>query len=100
MPMAMLEDVLVPVYFYHRYQVEAATKVVGGMFYNYSLRGDGQIITKSLSKQEQLTALNAIIDCIDPKFLRLPDQIAQIIHHYRLVIVFQENFLEKNRSGI
>jgi len=79
MPMAMLEDVLVPVYFYHRYQVEAATKVVGGMFYNYSLRGDGQIITKSLSKEEQLKALNAIIDCIDPKFLKLPDQIAQII---------------------
>jgi hypothetical protein len=69
----------VPVYFYHRYQVEAATKVVGGMFYNYSLRGDGQIITKSLSKQEQITALNVIIDCIDPKFLKLPDQIAQII---------------------
>ena len=42
MPMAMLEDVLVPVYFYHRYQVEAATKVVGGMYYNYSLRGDGR----------------------------------------------------------
>jgi hypothetical protein len=79
MPMAMLEDVLVPVYFYHRYQVEAATKVVGGMFYNYSLRGDGQIITKSLSKQEQVAALNAIIDCIDPKFLRLPDRIAEII---------------------
>jgi hypothetical protein len=79
MPMAMLEDVLVPVYFYHRYQVEAATKVVGGMFYNYSLRGDGQIITKSLSREEQLKALNAIIDCIDPKFLRLPDRIAQLI---------------------
>jgi hypothetical protein len=79
MPMAMLEDVLVPVYFYHRYQVEAATKVVGGMFYNYSLRGDGQIITRSLSKQDQLTALNTIIDCINPKFLRLPDRIAQLI---------------------
>ena len=79
MPMAMLEDVLVPVYFYHRYQVEAATKVVGGMFYNYSLRGDGQIITKSLSKQEQVAVLNTIIDCIDPKFLRLPDRIAEII---------------------
>jgi hypothetical protein len=78
-PMAMLEDVLVPVYFYHRYQVEAATKVVGGMFYNYSLRGDGQIITRSLSKQDQLTALNTIIDCINPKFLRLPDRIAQLI---------------------
>src|SRR4029077_14939334 len=70
MPMAMLEDALVPVYFYHRYQVEAATKLVGGMVYIYSLRGDGQIVTKSLSKQEQLGALNAIIDCIEPKFLR------------------------------
>jgi hypothetical protein len=79
MPMAMLEDVLVPVYFYHRYQIEAATKIVGGMFYNYSLRGDGQIITKSLSKEEQVRALNSIIDCIDPKFLRLPDRISQII---------------------
>ena len=77
--MAMLEDVLVPVYFYHRYQIEAATKVVGGMFYNYSLRGDGQIVTKSLSKEEQLKALNTIIDCIDPKFLKLPDRIAQLI---------------------
>ena len=27
MPMAMLEDVLVPVYLYHRYQVEAVTKL-------------------------------------------------------------------------
>jgi hypothetical protein len=60
LPMAMLEDVLVPVYFYHRYQVEAATKVVGGMFY-------------------KVRALNVIIDCIDPKFLRLPDRIAQLI---------------------
>ena len=78
-PMAMLEDVLVPVYFYHRYQVEAATKIVGGMFYNYSLRGDGQIITRSLSKQEQAAALNTILECIDPKFLKLPDHIAQMI---------------------
>ena len=79
MPMAMLEDVLVPVYFYHRYQVEAATKMVGGMYYNYSLRGDGQLITRSLSKEEQLKALNAVIDCIDPKFLKLPDRVAQLI---------------------
>lgn len=79
MPMAMLEDVLVPVYFYHRYQVEAATKVVGGMYYTYSLRGDGQIVTKALSKEEQLNALNAVIDCIDPKFLLLPDRISKLI---------------------
>ncbi len=79
MPMAMLEDALVPVYFYHRYQVEAVTKLVGGMNYTYATRGDGQLVTKSLSKEEQKKALNAIIDCLDPKFLELPNRIAQLI---------------------
>jgi hypothetical protein len=79
MPMAMLEDVLVPIYFYHRYQLEAVTKIVGGMYYTYALRGDGQIITKMLSKEEQLNALNGLIDCIDPKALMIPDKIAALI---------------------
>jgi len=79
MPMAMLEDVLVPLYFYHRYQVEAVTKMVGGMYYSYAVRGDNQVVTRSLSKQEQSKALNAIMDCIDPNFLILPDRIAQLI---------------------
>jgi hypothetical protein len=78
-PMAMLEDVLVPVYLFHRYQLEAVTKEVGGMYYSYALRGDGQIVTKSLSKDEQLSALNAVVDCIDPKFLALPENITQLI---------------------
>ena len=47
-PMAMLEDTLVPVYLYHRYQVEAATKVIGGLQYSYALRGDGQVPTAPL----------------------------------------------------
>lgn len=77
--MAMLEDVLVPIYFYHRYQTEAVTKLVGGMQYTYAVRGDGQIITKALTKEEQLKALNALIDCLDPSFLELPDRITSII---------------------
>lgn len=79
MPMAMLEDVLVPVYFYHRYQVEAATKVVGGMNYTYTLRGDARIPTEAVSKAEQLKALNGVIECLDPKVLVLPDRIAKLI---------------------
>lgn len=78
-PMAMLEDVLVPVYLFHRYQIEAATKVVGGMFYNYAIKGDGQFITKTVSKQEQQQALDAIISCIDPEFLTIPESITQLI---------------------
>jgi len=79
MPMAMLEDVLIPVYFAHRYQVEAVSKMVGGMYYTYALRGDGQTVTKALTKDEQRKALNVLIDCLDPKFLQLPERIAQLI---------------------
>ncbi len=78
-PMAMLEDVLVPVYFYHRYQLEAVTKLVGGMDYNYALRGDGQFTTKTISRETQLKALDAIMDCLDPKFLLLPYKIVSLI---------------------
>lgn len=79
MPMAMLEDVLVPVYFYHRYQLEAVTKLVGGLDYNYALKGDGQIVTKAISKAEQQRALGAVINCIDPKVLMLPQKIVSLI---------------------
>ena len=78
-PMAMLEDVLVPVYLYHRYQVEAVTKEVGGMYYSYAIRGDGQMVTLSLTKEAQLNALNAVADCIDPKILALPESIIKLI---------------------
>jgi hypothetical protein len=78
-PMAMLEDVLVPVYLYHRYQVEAVTKIVGGMYYTYALRGDGQIITNPVIKDEQLKALNAVVDCLAPGFLTIPENIIKLI---------------------
>ena len=79
MPMALLEDALVPLYFYHRYQLEAVTKIVGGMYYSYALRNDGQIITRSVSKQEQMNALQAAVLSLDPKTLQIPDRIAALI---------------------
>lgn len=78
-PMAMIEDVLVPIYLFHRYQIEATTKVVGGLYYTYAIKGDGQTITKPVSKEEQMNALLAIIDCIDPKTLELPERIIKLI---------------------
>jgi hypothetical protein len=78
-PMAFLEDALVPIYLFHRYQVEATTKLVGGMDYRYALRGDGQTVTKPLSRQEQLSALQAVISTIEPSALLLPDRIVKLI---------------------
>jgi len=78
-PMAMLEDVLVPVYFHHRYQLEAVTKLVGGLNYTYALKGDGQMVTAPVSKDDQSKAMQAIVDCMDPSFLKLPSTIASLI---------------------
>ena len=78
-PLAMIESVLVPIYLYHRYQLEAVTKQVGGLNYTYALKGDGQMITQSISKKEQLDALNAVVACMEPAFLALPERIIKLI---------------------
>lgn len=78
-PMAFLEDALVPVYLYHRYQVEAVTKLVGGMYYNYALKGDGQYVTRPLPKEDQKRALQAVISTMDPTALAIPDRIVKLI---------------------
>jgi len=78
-PLAFLEDVLVPVYLMHRYQLEAVTKEIGGQYYTYAVRGDGQVITRSLSREEQLRALTAVAGCMDPELLAIPDNITRLL---------------------
>jgi hypothetical protein len=58
-PLATIEDVLVPIYMLHRYQVEAASKLIGGMDYTFALRGDGQMATQIVAAAEQRRALAA-----------------------------------------
>lgn len=78
-PMAFLEDVLVPTYLYHRYQLEAVTKMVGGMYYTYAQRGDGQVVTRPIPRKDQIRALNSVMDCIEPDFLALSPDIIRLI---------------------
>jgi Met-zincin/Domain of unknown function (DUF5117) len=76
---AQLEDLLVPVYLYHRYQTEAATKTIGGLNYTYALRGDGQVPTAPVSGADQRRALAAVLQTISPEFLTLPARITKMI---------------------
>jgi len=71
-PMALMEEALVPLYLYHRYQVEAAASVLGGVHYIYSLRGDGRTPFRRASGQEQRAALDALLATIQPSSLALP----------------------------
>jgi len=77
--LAVLQDVLVPIYLYHRYQTEAAIKTIGGLNYTYALRGDGQIPIAPVSGAEQRRALAAVLQTISPEFLAVPDRISTLI---------------------
>ncbi len=78
-PLSKLEDVLVPVYNYHRYQLEAICKLIGGMNYSYSVRGDLQQKPEVLPNAMQQKALQAALDCLSPELLTMPDKIMQMI---------------------
>jgi hypothetical protein len=72
-PMAQLEDTLVPLFLLHRYQTEAAIKVIGGLDYRYALRGDGQLVTEIASPDEQKKALTAVLKTLSPETLTVPE---------------------------
>jgi hypothetical protein len=78
-PLATLEDVLAPIYMYHRYQVEAASKLVGGMDYTFALRGDGEVPTQIVAPAEQRRALSAVLATLKPETLALPESLLKII---------------------
>ncbi|HKW57502.1 MAG TPA: zinc-dependent metalloprotease [Candidatus Acidoferrum sp.] len=78
-PLATLEDTFVPIYLLHRYQVEAASKLVGGMDYTFALRGDGQVPTQIVSPSEQRRALAAVLATLKPEVLALPESLLKIV---------------------
>ena len=78
-PMAMLEEALVPMYYFHRYQTEAAVKMIGGLNYRYAMRGDGQPVADLLTPQQELKAIEALLKTVEPSALMLPESLLKII---------------------
>lgn len=78
-PMSLLEDVLVPVYNYHRYQSEAVSKLIGGINYSYNVRGDKQVQPTVIPAAIQQKALQAVLKSLSPDILTIPNKIVQMI---------------------
>ncbi len=77
--LSTLEDVLVPVYFYHRYQITASAGVLGGLYYNHALRGGPQYVQKYVPAEEQKQALKVLLSTIDPTNLLIEERILKLI---------------------
>jgi hypothetical protein len=78
-PEAMLEEVFTPLFLMHRYQVEAATKLVGGMEYAYKIKGDNQPIHNWLNAADQKSALDALMFTVSPNQLEVPAHVLALI---------------------
>ena len=78
-PMSSLEDVLVPIYLYHRYQTEATVKLLGGVDYAYNLRGDGQPGPQIVDAATQRSALDMLLQTLNPQVLALPETLLDLI---------------------
>lgn len=74
-PYSVLEDVFVPLYFFHRYQTEAAVKMIGGMDYSYAIREDVTAPWEYLPRKEQEKALSSVLETLDAEQLAIPPRI-------------------------
>jgi hypothetical protein len=78
-PMATIEEPLVPIFMYHRYSVESAASMVGGIDYIYGMRGDGRVPTKWEPATDQRKALDALANTLKPSELTVPKQVLDSI---------------------
>ena len=70
---------LVPIYLYHRYQVDAVSKLVGGIDYAYPVTGDGHEAATAVPAATQRAALQGLIATLSPAQLDLPDPLLALL---------------------
>ncbi len=80
-PYSDLQEILVPVYYFHRYQATAAAKWLGGIHYDYALK---DAVRKSkpvmpVTAKNQTKALDALLTTLSPEFLSLDNKIKQVL---------------------
>ena len=78
-PNANLEEVLVPIYLAHRFQMQAVVKSIGGVDYAYTMRGDLQKNMEVVPDDRQRLAMNTLMGSMQAEFLALPQDVLEIV---------------------
>lgn len=76
-PYSELERVLVPIFYLHRYQTEAVTKLIGGIAYQYAMKGD--MPNELTPVDNQRRALSVVLGTLDPDYLNTPAPLLKLI---------------------
>jgi hypothetical protein len=82
-PLSMLEAKLIPLYLHHRYQLQAAVKSVGGVYYTYAVKTatgtSPKRVNEVVSAAKQRDALNAVLETLDVQALAIPPRLLALI---------------------
>lgn len=81
-PLSNLQELIVPIYYYHRYQVEAASKLIAGVDYSYELKAAGGQQAKGAIPVEQAIqrkAIDGLINTIKLKNLMLSNELIGLV---------------------
>lgn len=79
--LSSLEETFAPIYLLHRYQLDAVAKLIGGVNYEYELKGDYSTpkgVTVFSAKQQK-QALAAMLNTLRGDFLSIPEALTQLI---------------------
>jgi hypothetical protein len=82
-PLSELEAKLVPLYLHNRFQLVAAMKPIGGLYFTYAVKGKSGVTPAKyreiVAPERQREALNAVLDTIAPAELALPPNLVELI---------------------
>ncbi len=78
-PLATIEEVLVPIYLLHRFQIQAVAKLIGGQYFSYNMRGDGRATPVNVAVEKQMAAISALTNALNPEVLMLPQPLVNLI---------------------
>ncbi|MGH9900792.1 MAG: zinc-dependent metalloprotease, partial [Pyrinomonadaceae bacterium] len=82
-PLSVLEAKLLPLYLHHRYQLQAAAKSLGGVYYTYAVRtanGPNPAgVREVVPAARQREALQAVVDTLKVEELIIPAHIVRLI---------------------
>ena len=78
-PFSDLQEVLIPIYLFHRFQVTAAAKLIGGVDYAYDVKEGGLPRLSKVGAAQQQAALDALLATLSAQQLTLPEHILSLI---------------------
>ncbi len=82
-PLSQLEAKLLPLYLHHRYQLQAAVKSLGGVYFTYAVKtstgANPSPVQEIVAPARQRLALNAVLDTLKPEVLAISPRILALI---------------------